>query len=96
MSDAFRDTGEVLQRLADGHQPSHYAEYRTPVWWAPFAKSLPGWRVWATDAGFYARLPHTSPLVVVEAENPGALCRAVRAKLREMDEQQNPGSSFLP
>jgi hypothetical protein len=89
VSEQFRDTGEILQRLADGHQPSAYAEYQHPTWWAPFAKGLPGWRAWAGETeGFFARLPGTRPLVVVQAENPGSLARAVRDKLREMDEEQ--------
>jgi hypothetical protein len=90
MSGDFRDNGDVLQRLADGRQPSRVAEYITPVWWAPYVKGLPGWRVWAGETeGFYARLPGTNPLVVVHAENPGRLAQAVRDKLAEMDEQ-NP------
>jgi hypothetical protein len=85
MSGALHDIEDVLQRLADGHQPSGYAEYRCPHWWKPHTGSLPGWRVFKSgdDGLFRAWLPGTTPLVIAQADTPENLRDAVRDQLRK-------------
>jgi hypothetical protein len=42
-------------------------QYRPPNWW-PYQSEFPDWRLWQGDNKlFYARLPGTSPLVIVRA-----------------------------
>lgn len=39
-------------------------------WWQPYQDQLPEWRVWRGDnKRFYARLPGTDPLVIVNGQD---------------------------
>jgi hypothetical protein len=51
-----------------------------PAWWAPFADEFPCWHAWTgVTGGLYARLPRSSPPVVVLAADPDDLAAAIRA-----------------
>lgn len=53
---------------------------QSPEWWAPYAPEFPGWHAWdGVAAGIlYARLPRSSPPVVVRATDPDALAAKIR------------------
>jgi hypothetical protein len=45
-------------------------EYRVPKWWQRYHAQFPDWRVWrGENKRFYARLPGTSPLLVVHGRD---------------------------
>jgi hypothetical protein len=51
-----------------------------PTWWAPLADEFPCWHAWDGVSGLmYARLPRSSPPVVVRATDAGALAGKIRA-----------------
>jgi hypothetical protein len=55
---------------------------QTPESWAPYAPEFPDWHVWEAVSGggvLFARLPRSSPPVVVRAKGPDALAAAIRA-----------------
>ncbi len=68
---------------------SGYPEYQCPGWWKPHARGLPGWRAHqGEDSLYYARLPGTQPMVVVNAKTPEKLRDAVWDELRKMDQEE--------
>jgi hypothetical protein len=51
-----------------------------PTWWAPFADEFPCWHAWTGVAGLlYARLPRSSPPVVLRGADPGSVAEQIRA-----------------
>jgi hypothetical protein len=47
------------------------AEETVPQWWASHAREFPYWYVWRGVAGhYYARVPRSSPPIVVRAMTP--------------------------
>ena len=49
-----------------------------PAWW-PYAKEFPRWHIWRGVSGLaYARLPRSSPPLVVRAENAAGLRDEIR------------------
>ena len=54
-----------------------------PAWWAPYASEFPCWHAWTGLAGLlYARLPRSSPPVVVRATDAVGVAAAIRAWYR--------------
>jgi hypothetical protein len=50
-----------------------------PAWWEPCAAALPRWHAWlGVNDMYYARLPLTSPPVVMSAQDPAGLADLVR------------------
>jgi hypothetical protein len=62
---------------------------RVPKWW-PHQAEFPDWQVWrGTSRLCYARLPGTSPLLIVRGEGaPDLRDQIIRAKSRLDAEQQ--------
>ena len=51
-----------------------------PAWWAPYADEFPCWQAWTGVAGLlYARLPRSSPPVVVRDKDPDGVARQIRS-----------------
>jgi hypothetical protein len=50
-----------------------------PEWWQPHAATFPRWHAWhGVNDLYYARLPLSSPPIVVSAKDPASLASAVR------------------
>ena len=71
-------------RGPDREEPSAMANPDVPpAWWAPFADEFPCWHAWTGVAGLlYARLPRSSPPVVVRAVTAGSVAEQIRAWYR--------------
>jgi hypothetical protein len=50
-----------------------------PGWWQPHAATFPRWHAWrGVNDRYYARLPLSSPPIVVSDKEPAALANLVR------------------
>jgi hypothetical protein len=62
---------------------------RLPKWWRPIQEEFPDWRGWAgEDDRYYARLPGTKPLVVVNGATPEELRNEIIAKQQEREQEE--------
>jgi hypothetical protein len=62
----------------------------TPDWWKPYARECPGWHAWrGVNMLYYARLPKTSPPVVVRGEDPEDLRDMIKAAETDLDGWRN-------
>jgi hypothetical protein len=61
-------------------EPSRDRSQDVPEWWAPYAAEFRAWHAWCGvgETGYYARLPGSSPPLVVRAGDPASLARQIR------------------
>lgn len=61
-------------------EPSRDRGQDVPGWWAPYAAEFPSWRAWrgVGETCYYARLPGSSPPLVVRASDPANLAERMR------------------
>lgn len=70
-------------------EPAKAVQEAVPQWW-PYAREFPHWYVWQGVAGhFYARLPRTSPAVVVRS----LTAEDLRAEIARAELSPRPVSS---